>query len=195
MYNPLVKRLNDLLLGTDPKQRLRIMRSLMAANVFVACCCLQLYAALTGFMKMGDVKILSGAIFVNILFWYAFLRSGANKRFEDPAMTLPQILFALTIIVGAYAVTGPVHGSVLMLLTLVLVFGIFNMKRKGALIAGAYTVFVMGAVISYKVYTDPVDYPFKLEIVHFMLVAAIVPTISSLAAQLSSMRAKLQAQK
>ena len=195
MYAPFVTRLNDWLLTTDRKQRLRIMRSLMAANVFVACCFLQMYAAWVGYMDPEDVKHLSGAILLNIVAWYLILRSGLNLRFEDPAMTLPQILSALTIIVGAYSVTGPVHGSTLMLLALVLVFGIFNMKQKGAIIAGGYTVVLIGIAILIKMRTDPVNYPFKLEIAHFVLTAAIVPTISSLAAQLSNLRAKLQAQK
>jgi len=82
-----------------------------------------------------------------------------------------------------------------MLLALVLVFGIFNMKPKGARIAGAYTVVLMGLIILYKTQTDPVHYPWKLEIAHFVLTAAIVPTISSLAAQLSSLRSRLQKQK
>ena len=59
-------------------------------------------------------------------------------RFADPALTLPQILAAITIIVGAYAVTGPVHGSVMMLVALVLVFGVFNLKPRGARIASAW---------------------------------------------------------
>ena len=195
MYTPLVSRLNDLLLTDDRKQRLRIMRSLMAANVFIACCFLQVYAWWVGYMDLEDVKRLCGVIVVNIVVWYVVLRSGVNQRFDDPAMTLPQILSALTIIVGAYSVTGPVHGSTMMLLALVLVFGIFNMKQKGAIIAGGYTVALMGLAIMIKVRTDPVNYPFKLEIAHFVLTAAIVPTISGLAAQLSSLRAKLQDQK
>jgi diguanylate cyclase (GGDEF)-like protein len=195
MSTRLLPRLLDALLTRDPKQRLRITRSLLAANVFVACCLLQLYAAWIGFMDFDDVWRLSGIIVVNCLFWYGFLRSGANQRYADPAMTLPQILSALTIIGGAYAVTGPVHGSTLMLLALVLVFGIFNMKPKGARIAGAYTVVLMGLIILYKTQTDPVHYPWKLEIAHFVLTAAIVPTISSLAAQLSSLRSRLQKQK
>ena len=188
-------RLADLLLSRDPRQRLRITRSLMAANVFLACCALQFYAAWIGFMDYRDVYRLSGVIVLNCLAWYGVLRSGHNLRYRDPAMTLPQILSAITIIVGAYAVTGPVHGSTLMLLALVLVFGIFNMKPRGARIAGGYTVVLMGVVIAYKTQSDPVHYPWKLEIAHFVLTAAIVPTISSLAAQLSSLRAKLQKQK
>jgi diguanylate cyclase (GGDEF)-like protein len=195
MYAPLISRLNDLLLTTDRKQRLRIMRSLMAANVFIACCFLQVYAWWVGYMEAEDVKRLCGVILLNIGAWYLILRTGLNLRCDDPAMTLPQILSALTIIVGAYSVTGPVHGSTMMLLALVLVFGIFNMKQGGAIIAGAYTVVLMGIAILIKIRTDPVNYPFKLEIAHFVLTAAIVPTISGLAAQLSSLRAKLQAQK
>ncbi len=195
MYAPLISRLNDLLLTTDRKQRLRITRSLMAANVFIACCFLQIYAWSVGYMALEDVQRLCGVILLNILLWYVVLRTGLNLRFDDPAMTLPQILSALTIIVGAYSVTGPVHGSTMMLLALVLVFGIFNMKQKGAIVAGGYTVVLMGIAILIKIRTDPHNYPFKLEVAHFVLTAAIVPTISGLAAQLSSLRAKLQAQK
>jgi diguanylate cyclase (GGDEF)-like protein len=195
MYEPLVKRLNDWLLSTDRKQRLRMTRSLMAANVFVACIFLQMYACWMGYMEVADVKRLSGAILANVLLWYGVLRSGLNLRFADPALTLPQILSALTIIVGAYSVTGPAHGATMMLLALVLVFGIFNMRPRGAKIAGAYTVVLMGITMLIKIRTDPVYYPLKLEVAHFVLTASIVPTISSLAAQLSSLRAKLQAQK
>lgn len=187
--------LTNCLLSTDPKQRLRIQRSLLAANVFFACCGLQAYAVWMGFMRAQDAVWLSGAIVGNCLMWYALLRSGVNKRFADPALTLPQILAALTIIIGAYVSTGPVHGSTMMLLVLVLVFGVFNLQPRGARIAAGYTVVAMALAQSMMMLRDPVNYPFKLEIVHFLLTAAIVPTISSLAAQLSSLRARLQNQK
>lgn len=183
------------LFSGDPRQRLRIKRSLLAANVFGACALTAIYAAWMGFMDAHDVRLLCMAIAANCGLWYALLRSGFNKRFADPSLTLPQILAALTIIVGAYSITGPVHGSTMMLLVLVLVFGVFNLSPKGARIAATYTVVLMGCAQLIKMQTDPVHYPFKLEIVHFLLTAAIVPTISRLAAQLSSMRQRLQSQK
>ena len=183
------------LLGDDPKQRVRIQRSLLAANVFLACCGVQVYSVWMGFMQAEDAKWLCSAIVVNCLFWYAMLRSGLNQRMADPALTLPQILAALTIIVGAYSVTGPVHGSTMMLLVLVLVFGVFNLQPRGARIAASYTVVAIGVAQGVMMARDPVNYPFKLEIVHFLLAAAVVPTISSLAAQLASLRARLQSQK
>lgn len=184
-----------LLLSTDPKQRLRIQRSLLAASVFIACIALQAYACWVGLMVRSEAEALSGLIVANVVFWYALLRSGLNLRCQDPALTLPQIIAALTIIVGAYATTGAAHGAVMMLLTLVLVFGIFNLKPRAARFASAYTVVAMGVAILYKIQNDPVNYPLRLEVVHFALVIAIVPTVSSLAAQLSSLRARLQTQK
>jgi diguanylate cyclase (GGDEF)-like protein len=187
--------LRDLLLGTEPRQRLRITRSLTAASVYLVCVALQGYACIAGFMQWRSAIELSSLIVLNVLFWYIVLRSGFNKRFKDPALTLPQIMSALTVIAGAYAITGPVHGATMLLLALVLVFGIFNMKARDAQMAGGYTVLVMAGTIVYKALTEPEHYPVKLEIAHFVLIAAIIPTISSLAAQLSNLRAKLQAQK
>src|SRR5690606_7576956 len=191
----LLQRTSDIILGTEPKQRLRISRSLMAASVYLICVCLQAYAAFSGFMTWKNAFLLSGLILVNVLCWYGVLRSGLNQRFADPALTLPQILAALTVIAGAYALTGPIHASTMMLLTLVLVFGIFNMNAQDARLAGGYTVVLMGLTIAIKSWTEPQFYPPKLQVAHFVLVAAIVPTISLLAAQLSNLRAKLQRQK
>ncbi len=179
----------------DRKQRVRIQRSLMAATVFIACCFLQVYACWMGYMLAEDVWRLSGAILANVVFWYGVLRSGFNQRFEDPALTLPQILAAQTIIIGAYSVTGPVHGATMMLLSLVLVFGVFNLRREASTVASIYTVGLMAMANIFKSQTDPAHYPVKLEVAHFVLTAAIVPTISSLAAQLASLRARLQSQK
>ena len=98
MTNPLRRHLLDLLLGTEPRQRLRIQRSLTAASVYLVCVALQGYACMTGFMHWRSAIELSGLIVVNVVFWYGVLRSGLNQRFKDPALTLPQIMSALTVI-------------------------------------------------------------------------------------------------
>ncbi len=189
------RQLATLILGHERKQQLRISRSLTAAFVFLACIGLQIYAYLHGFMEAQYVWRLSIVILVNVVFWYALLRSGLNLRFRDPALTLPQVLSALTIITYAYSVTGRIHGSIMMLLTLVQVFGIFNMSQRDSRLAGFYSLGLMGCAMVYKTLTDPENYPYQLELAHFILIAAILPTISSLAGQLNSMRMRLQSQK
>lgn len=183
------------LLGTDPKQRLRTGRSLMAAFAFCICVLLQLYACWLGYAPWRGAEILSGIIILNVLFWYVILRTGMNLRFKDPSLTLPQILSALTIVACAYGTTGPVHGSVLMLIPLVLIFGIFNLQGKDARISGIYAILVVSVSIVYNMLANPVQYPARLEFAHFILTIIIVPTISALSAQIATLRAKLQSQK
>ncbi len=189
------RQLATLILGHERKQQLRISRSLTAAFVFLACIGLQIYAYRHGFMEAQYVWRLSIVILVNVVFWYALLRSGLNLRFRDPALTLPQVLTALTIITYAYSVTGRIHGSIMMLLPLVQVFGIFNMSQRDSRLAGFYSLGLMGCAMVYKTLTDPENYPYQVELAHFILIAAILPTISSLAGQLNSMRMRLQSQK
>lgn len=191
----LFRPLAALILGSERKQQLRISRSLTAAYVFLACIGLQIYASHTGLLEADHAWRLSILILCNIALWYGLLRSGLNQRFRDPALTMPQVLAAMTIIVYAYAGSDRIHGSVMMLLTLVQVFGIFTMSLRDARLAGLYSLTLMGIVMVYKSLTDPVHYPSQLEIAHFILIAAILPTISHLAAQLSAMRARLQSQK
>ena len=47
------------LFSSDPRQRLRIKRSLLAANVFGACALTAIYAAWMGFMDAHDVRLLT----------------------------------------------------------------------------------------------------------------------------------------
>lgn len=187
--------LSDWVLSTDSRQRLRIMRSLMAAYAYLACIGLMLYSTWAGFMSPQDTFWVAMAALVNLGFWYALLRSGVNLHFTDPSLTLPQVLSGLTIAIVAYGVTGPVHGSTLILLALVMVFGIFALHSRTAKIVGACTVIVMAATIVYKSATDPIHYPLSLEIAHFILIASIVPTISTLSAQLSNLHKRLENQK
>lgn len=183
------------LLGTDPKQRLRTGRSLMAAFAFCICVMLQLYACWLGYVSWRGAELLAGLIVINVVFWYTMLRTGMNLRFQDPSLTLPQILSALTIVAFAYGTTGPVHGAVLMLIPLVLVFGIFNLQVRDARISGFYAIAAIGTSIVYKMIDDPVNYPARMEFAHFILAAIIVPTVSALAAQIATLRSRLQSQK
>ena len=191
---PLLQLL-DWVLSTDPRQRLRIMRSLMAAYAYMACFGLLLYSTWAGFVSSRHTYIVGTVAVINLVLWYTLLRSGLNRRFKDPSLTLPQVLSGLATTIMAYAIAGPVHGSTLILLALVMVFGIFALNSRTAKMVGASTVLVMALTILYKTITDPVHYPLSLEIAHFILIASVLPTISTLAAQLSALHKRLESQK
>lgn len=179
----------------DPKQRLRITRSLMSALVFVVCVGLIIYCSYIGVMVPAHGALLGGVIALSCTGFYVALRSGWNLRFSDPSLTLPQILAALTWICGAYAITNEGHGGTLILFALVLVFGIFNMNARRARLSTWYAVVAMGLTMAYKSVTDPVHYPVKIEWMYFVFVATVMPMISRLASELNKMRSNLKTQK
>lgn len=189
------RKLGAFFLGTERKQRIRIIQSLLSSLVFLVCVGLIVY--LTSIHVMEPIKgwFLSGGILISNLIFYLALRSGINLRFTEPALALPQIMAALTWVAGAYCITNEAHGGTLMLVALVLVFGVCNMSQRRARIATVYALSVMGAVMLFKSWDNPLIYPARIEAVYFVFVITIVPTIAVLGAQLEFMRHKLKGQK
>lgn len=184
-----------LLLTSDGHQSLRIKRNLIATLVFVACSALIVYGIWLRVAEPAEGYLLICAMLVSCVLFYVALRSGWNQRFSDPSLTLPQILVALTWCACAYGFANEAHGAMLMPLSLVLVFGVFNLSRRHALIASVYALLCIGIVMLYKALTQPLVYRPHLQAAFFLMTMAIVPTIAGVAAELSRMRRRIKEQK
>ena len=188
-----VNAIINIIFGRDAKQRLRITRSLLAALVFLICLGLIFYLSILNEINTQNGKILTAIISTSCLGFYIALRSGFNRRFSEPSLTLPQTLAALTWICGAYAITEKAHGGTLMLFVLVQVFAIFTMSIRHSVISASYGVLAMAMTMVYKNHTEPTIYPLHIEIAYFVFVATIMPTISLLSTQIAEMRNALRA--
>ncbi len=185
----------DALLTTDRAQRVRITHTLMASLIFAICIVLIVYAVSQGMINAQYGFILSVCMVATSIGYYVILRSGLNLRLGDPALTLPQILTALTWVCAAYGITNDMHGGTLMLYALVMVFGVFNMRQRSAYIASGFAIVSMGATMYYKTTTDPLHYPAHVEWAYFIFVVSIIPTIGQLSTQITHMRDRLRTQK
>jgi diguanylate cyclase len=185
--------LGDLVLSTDALQRLRISRSLTAMLVFAVCIGATEYAQYHGVIALGPARWLQTTLLAWVVLIYAALRSGWNRRFDDPALSLLQILGAQTWVAAAYLICHPFRGALMMLLALVLVFGIFNLSAHERRLSNLYSVVVMSAamLLTARIYPDSA----MLEVVHFVLMATILPVVTVLGAQMATTRAHLKAKK
>ncbi|RZL09046.1 MAG: GGDEF domain-containing protein [Rubrivivax sp.] len=183
----------DLLLSEDPRQRLRIARALTSMLVYGVCIGATEYAVRHQLIPGGTARWLQGSLLVWAMLVYLALRSGWNQRFTDPALTQPQIFGAQTLIAASYLICHPFRGSLMMLLALVLVFGIFNLDARGRRLTNIYTVVLMAATMTLTVILHPGSE--TLEGIHFVLMATILPVVSVLGAQLSATRANLVSKK
>jgi diguanylate cyclase (GGDEF)-like protein len=188
-------RLANTLLGTDGLQRRTLALLGLAALVTAIVVVLLVYAANIGVADVRQVSVLTALYFVFILGFYAVIRSKLNLRFADPTLAMPQTIMAQTLIAASYAITGPVHGATVIMLSLVMVFGMFSLRPLAVRHACLYTVTLMGVVMYWRASNDPLDYPARQEIFNFALTAIVMLAISQLSGQLTDMRTRLKTQK
>lgn len=167
----------------------------MTTGVYAVCVAILVYGALSGIFLMKAAFLLAACCVLTATGFLAVVRSGLNLKFAKPSLALPQALCAQTMIAIGYAVSGPVHPSTLILLTTVMVFGMFEMNTSSVWKLLAYTVCLMGMAMGWCAYTNPLVYPARLQLIYFVMMATVLPSISSLSIQLRLMRERLKSQK
>jgi diguanylate cyclase (GGDEF)-like protein len=115
----------------DPKQALRIRRFALAAAGYLVWIIITIASQMLGLSRATGpgLALFCGLMFLSLFVFYAFLRTGFNKRFKDPSMTIPQMVIAcLWVGVTVYSSEGPIRGSIIALYVVIFVFGIFRLS-------------------------------------------------------------------
>lgn len=193
-WHRLVAQLLALVLTTEVEHRRRIKYTLVGAFLHAVCASLVVFAVWVGITRAFESYLLVAAMLVSNVFFYVALRSGWSLRFQDPSLALAQILTALTYCVYAYMHAQSAHGGMLMPVCLVLVYGVFHVSQRLALIAATYASLLLGAAMLYKALTDPLLYPPMTQLAFFLMALTIIPTIAAVASNLANLRARIARQ-
>lgn len=189
------QRLCTLVLTDDFRQRRRMTVVLMTACEYAVFTALLIYGAISGIFLFKPALVLAACCVMAAAGFFTVVRSGFNLSFAQPSLALPQALCAQSLIAFAYAVTGPVHAATLILLTTVMVFGMFEMGTSSVWKLLSYTICLMGGTMAWCSYSNPAVYPAQLQLIYFVMMATVLPSISSLSVQLRRMRERLRTQK
>jgi diguanylate cyclase (GGDEF)-like protein len=190
MLNRGVRVVGDLLLGGNGKQRLRTIRTLQASAVGAVQLGILLYGLGHATVPVTEGRWLIAILSTGMIGFYGAFRLGMNQRARDPSLVIPQIGFALTCTAGAYAMTGPIHGALLMMVATALLFGAFNMRARQINTVCAWTLAGFGALMSAMPWVDPVRYSYPVELFHFLICAITLPVVASVGGQMSEARLK-----
>jgi len=190
-----MSRLLDLLLTTDPAQRVRLAQAGLAMVVMTAGVIAMHYFVWVGVAAQGPVLWWSLLTLAGMAGFYALIRGGWSRRWAEPSLTVPQMLFALTSGAVAYALLGAGRGAVFPVVMVVLMFGMFVVSPRQMRWLSVYAVVLYGAVMAVMVAINPSSYPVVIEVGHFLLVATMMPAMSMLAARLSRMRHRARLQR
>ena len=186
------RRLQSLLFTDEPVQRLRLAQAALAmAMVGVSVVAMQFFVW-AGMARALPVTLWTIFSLAGMVVLFALIRSGWSRRREDPSLTVPQMVFALSCAAMAYTMLGPARGSVFPIFMVVLMFGMFVVSPRHMMWVSAYAVALFAATAGTMSWLDPLRYPPALEFGHFLMVATMVPTVSVLAVRLSRMRERLR---
>ncbi len=133
---------------------------------------------------------------------YAALRSGWTERFADPAITVSQILMGVIGVEWGYVICGPIRSVALFPLLLIFTFGAFSLSwRKIAVLTGVALVSLLATVLALHSTRDATtlwslaNVDLRIDLTNFLMISAMLPALSFVAAMLSLLRSKLRSQR
>ena len=177
----------------DRRQSNLIKRNLQVITYYAANSLLLVYGVWIGVTQIVETYLLVAGMFVTCVLFYTVFRSGWNLRLRDPSLALPQTLMALTWSACAYGAVQQAHGG--MLMQFAVMFVAYSMNQRQAYIALAYAIAIMGGVMLYKGWTDPLIYRPDIQLAFFLMSIAILSTIAGIVVALSKLRIRDKEQK
>jgi diguanylate cyclase (GGDEF)-like protein len=190
-----VSRLLDSLLTTEPVQRVRLAQAGLAMVIMAAAVAAMHYFVWIGAARPLPVLWWSAITLLGMVSFFAMIRTGWSRRWSEPALTVPQMLFALTSGAVAYALLGDGRGAVFPVVMVILMFGMFVVSPRQLAWLSVYAVLLFGATMLAMALRKPNQYPWTIELGHFLLVATMMPAMSILAGRLSRMRHRSRLQR
>jgi diguanylate cyclase (GGDEF)-like protein len=191
-----LRRLVDLWLGTERAQRLRLRQTSLAMGLMGISVAALHYAVGVARAERGLLLWAWTAVSLGgMALVYAAIRSGWSLRFRDPSLTSFQISFALVAAALGYAQAGPLRGAVFPVLTLILMFGMFQLRAGKAYALSLSALALFGFVMAFMAHQQAATYPPEVEIGHFLMLACMLPAVGVLTARLSVIRRRLSEQR
>ena len=178
----------ETVLGHERRLRLRMGHMLITVALYGFFLSLEWYLMLAGRVDADAVVRLTVLIGVGVGAFYVALRSGWSARFTDPALTMPQMVFAVAMIAVSYLANPSVRGVELAIVALVLIFGAFTLPPQRCRQMAWIAVGILGSAMAWGTWHDPARVARGLAARHVRLALVILPTIGILAGQLSRIR-------
>jgi len=161
------------ILSDDAKQALRIRRFFMAALSYLIWIGITFYCYALGLVDVpaqSFVLLVTISFLVNVVF-YVLLRSGLNRYWPDPSLTLPQMLVATFWVMLLMMYAPKVRGTLLLLYVVVFLFGVFRLRRREYLWLTSLVLIGYGFVVLRDAYNHSTAEPLPLEALHYVVLA------------------------
>jgi diguanylate cyclase len=194
--NPQRRSLADLLLGPPGRERYRTVQVALALAVYLSFATIRQVAVILGLMDAAESNFLTAVSLSGGLAFYALVRAGVGGRiWSDPALTLPQVAFGLVMAIWTYAIGGPVRGSMVCILMLVILFGMFSLSPRQSFGVACAAFALLASTMAWRASRIPELFDARVELVTLATAGVLVSASTMLSIRLGRLRGRLTAQK
>ncbi|ARN23264.1 GGDEF domain-containing protein [Piscinibacter gummiphilus] len=183
------------LMGVESKQRIRL-RQCALALLLVTCSVINMFWLVwLGLAPLRPVTVWALVLIGGFLVFFAVIRSGRNLAYDEPSLTVPQMVFATLCGAAGYALAGHGRGGAFPILMVIFMFGMYALTARQIWRVGVFAVAVFGATMALMSHLEPDVFLPSVESSHFIMIAVMVPAVAMMTSQLSRMRERLRRQK
>lgn len=122
--------LSACLFGVESGLRMRAIQSALVWVLMVACAAEMFFLASLGIADLRAVQVWGAVAVSGCTVFFVLVRSGFSNRWASPAMSLPQMLWAIACNATGFVLAGHIRGGTLGVLTLILSMGIFGITMR-----------------------------------------------------------------
>ncbi len=179
----------------DFAQALRIRRFFIALIAYAIWLLLIIYIYYLDLIRLSvELTALFYSFFIvfNIIV-YIVLRSGLNRKFADPSLTLPQMVAAT---IGAMVIiyfTDEIRALVLLIYFMTFIFGVFRFNTRRFFGFALFTLGTYSFVVLALVYNHPDKVDTRIEVLQLMIFGTVLFWFSIIGSYISSLRNRLSA--
>lgn len=177
----------------DAEQALIIKRFMMAVGSYLMWVVLVCICVIQGFTRFSyrEVLVFSLAVILINAGFYAVIRSGLNKRFKDPSLTMAQMVLATFCIMVCLYNAGEIRSSMLLLYFVVFVFGVFRLRVRQFLVLSLFALsnYALVAYLLYRFHPQEIDV--RLELINLLFLATVLPWFSLVGGYITKLRSTL----
>ncbi len=176
----------------NKEQAVRMRRYRMAAGSSLMVIALAALCWWQGLLDLTPFLQAVAAILILVMLFYLAFRTGGNLRFADPSLTLPQIVTSVLVISYLVFSAREARAMFLMIYMVSFVFGMFHLRAR-QIFGVAFLILVchaMAITLLWKFHRASID--LRVEIVQWMVMAAVISWFAGMGSYLSNLRRKLR---
>jgi len=164
------------ILGTDPKQSVRMFRHLVATFALLA---LTLFSVFFYYQNLYSIdantfKSVITFFWIGIFIITISIRSGFNKKFPDPSLTVLQMLWGTTFLLTVTYMLNDWRGLTLMAYFGMLSFGFFKLRFREFLSVALFAILGYSLIILYIFTNEPDRIEIKLELLQLLAFSSTI---------------------